>query len=190
MTQSGRMFPAGIRGLARALASGLLVLAASGLAAAEGEPPRLPQISDTPMVVDIPAAPKNVDAVLVERMAVDGVSPARFSSQDFVVNQDDSQGADDFCIPAGDASWVVTNVDVVGAYNVASGYSTSSVNVYFMAHNAGHVPGTQLYFANVAPAGRRQRVDRLVSNDARRAGAPGRQYLLLAIGAGGAAGWV
>ncbi len=130
-------------------AAGLaLVLASSGPAAAGDPPPWLPQVSDTPMQVVIPAAPANVQAVLVERLAVDGGSPARYSSQDFEVNQDDSQGADDFCIPASDASWVITNVDVVGAYNDVA-YTVSTVKVFFYARGSGPLPGAGLFSATV-----------------------------------------
>lgn len=130
-------------------AAGLaLVLASSGAASAGDPPPWLPQVSDAPMQVTIPAAPANVQAVLVERMTVDAGSPARYSSQDFVVNQDDSQGADDFCIPATDASWLISNVDVVGAYNDGA-YTVATVNVYFYARGSGSLPGAVLHTATV-----------------------------------------
>lgn len=135
-------------GLIRLVASALLVVGSTGPAAAEGEPPRLPQVSTSPLQVEVPAAPAGVDAVLLDRMVVDAGSPARYSSQDFVVNLDDSQGADDFCVSSGDASWTVTNVDVVGAYNDPA-YSVSSVKVFFMARGSGNLPGTGLYTATV-----------------------------------------
>jgi hypothetical protein len=126
-----------------------LLLAGYHPATAEGEPPRLPQASFGPMQVDIPAAPAGVTAVLVERMAVDA-SPARYSSQDFVVNFDDSQGADDFCIPPSDPFWKITNVDVVGTYN-AGNYAVSTVNVFFL-NWGGSLPGIQTYAVTVSGA--------------------------------------
>ena len=135
---------------ARLVTSTALVVAAAGLAAAEGEPPMLPQISDDPVKLSIPAAPAVADAdPLVDQMAVD-VNSARYSSQDFFSTNDfDSQGADDFCIPSDVVSWTITNVDVVGAYNDPVGYAVSQVKVFFLANN-GSLPGIELYQATVS----------------------------------------
>lgn len=127
-----------------------LILISSGSAAADGEPPRLPQVSNSPMQVHVPAAPAGVDAVLLDRLAVDASSPARYSSQDFVVDFDDSQGADDFCIPPSDAAWTITHVDIVGAYN-DNGYAVSSVKVFFLGNN-GSLPGAVLFSTTVTGA--------------------------------------
>lgn len=148
MTRPTRPHLARLTWLWRWAAGLALVLASSSPAVAGDPPPWLPQVSDKPMQVVIPAAPANVQAVLVERMAVDGSSPARYSSQDFVANQDDSQGADDFCIPGTAASWVITNVDVVGAYNNLA-YSVSTVKVFFYARGNGTLPGAALFSATV-----------------------------------------
>ncbi len=76
-----------------------------------------------------------------------------FPSQDFepANNAFDNQGADDFVIPAGDGSWTIDEVYILGSYS-AGGGPTPAVNVFFYQDAAG-LPGTQVYSAlGVAPS--------------------------------------
>jgi len=70
-----------------------------------------------------------------------------FPSQDFEASLDayDNQGADDFVIPAGDGSWTIEEVYVLGSYS-AGGGPTPAVNVFFYQDSAG-LPGAQVYSA-------------------------------------------
>ena len=70
-----------------------------------------------------------------------------FPSQDFEAANDayDNQGADDFVIPAGDGSWTINEVYVLGSYSAAGG-PAPAVSVFFY-QDAGGVPGTQVYSA-------------------------------------------
>jgi subtilisin-like proprotein convertase family protein len=83
----------------------------------------------------------------------DNVGVNGFPSQNFetVNNAYDNAGADDFIIPAGDGSWTIESVDVIGVYS-AGGGPTPSVDVNIYADNAG-LPGTLVYSApGVVPA--------------------------------------
>lgn len=70
-----------------------------------------------------------------------------FPSQDFEASFDayDNQGADDFVIPAGDGSWTINEVYIMGSYS-AGGGPMPAVNVYFY-QNAGGLPGAQVFSA-------------------------------------------
>jgi|GEM_PF-1344800 len=70
-----------------------------------------------------------------------------FPSQDFEASNNafDNQGADDFVVPAGDGSWTINEVYVIGSYS-AGGGPAPAVNVYFY-QNAGGLPGAQVYSA-------------------------------------------
>jgi hypothetical protein len=141
------------RRLVRFAVSVALVVLTSGSVAADGDPPPLPEVFSTVSSVDIPAAPESVDAVLLDQMVVDPVNPVVvYSSQDFYSGTfDDKQGADDFCIPNDDPSWSITNVDVVGVNSPS--YQPNEVKVFFMAKNAGSLPGTGLYTNTVTGGG-------------------------------------
>ncbi|MCK9539833.1 kelch repeat-containing protein [Dokdonella sp.] len=84
----------------------------------------------------VPSAPLNV---LYDQMDNAGANSS--SSQEFELTNEayNSQGADDFVVPAGE-SWSIESVDVLGAYFNGTG-PADSFNVYFYADAAGK-PGT------------------------------------------------
>jgi hypothetical protein len=129
----------------------LLVCGSLGAVNAEDTDPPLPQSVVSLTAPNIPAVPAAVDAVLTppEYLLPNPTTPRSESSQDFgSANFYDSQAADDFCIPLSDKSWEITNVDVVGIYNVG-GYAVDTVRVYFYSDIGVGTPATEMYFATV-----------------------------------------
>jgi hypothetical protein len=112
---------------------GILVLCASAMATAAIRPRATSGRAHEPFV----APPVRVGTVVLYDQYD---NPAAFdvTSQDFEVGFDtfDSQGADDFAVPAGQ-TWSIEGVDVDGTYN---GGPAASFNVFFYV-NSGTLPG-------------------------------------------------
>jgi len=155
MTHSARKLPGGALGLARLAASILLVLAASGLAAAEDPTPPMPFSGPGPSGAAgakplAPAQPAAGQAILYEQMDA-GEGTLYILSQDSIDNQYDTLAADDFSAPSVSSSWQVSAVEVGGQYHGAGGaISVDSVNIRFYA-DAGGLPGFQVYAGTSVP---------------------------------------
>jgi hypothetical protein len=75
-----------------------------------------------------------------------GPSTGSFSSSNFGVANQVSQGADDFTVPAG-ATWQISSVSVFGS-GLLTGSPTAAV---FLYPNAGSLPGAQLFSQSGIP---------------------------------------
>ena len=80
------------------------------------------------------------------------VGPNSLTSQNFEAMYDsfDTQGADDFVIPAGEGWWI-SGVEVLGVYYNGSGPATS-VNVWFYKDSLGHPGTTADSIMNIVPS--------------------------------------
>jgi hypothetical protein len=125
----------------RALTALFVVLAAAFVALFATANPSGP-VLQTVLAVDGPTPTPTPETVLYDQY--DNFSTKEFPnipSQDAETALDffDSQAADDFIVPAGQA-WQVTEVDVLGEYDSAG--PAASFHVFFYQNGAGDLPGT------------------------------------------------
>ncbi len=99
-----------------------------------------PQDYPTLMGRGNPVMNKTFGIVLYEQLA--NVGPNSFSSQNFetILDAFDNQLADDFIVPAGDGTWTIESLEVLGIYFNGTG-SANSVNIWFYNDSLG-LPGS------------------------------------------------